>query len=384
LAEQFRSIAPEISILKSNVHRAITLKELQASLSPSEAVLEYVVDEPVSYCVVITRENARTVNVPGKQVISLLVSAYLSEVKAKHSAQDQARRLYDVLLDSIPEAQSKQQLVIIRDGQLHLVPFDALLDHHNHYVVESRTVVYSPSATSFFLLRTAAQPKDSERTVLAVGGVPYDRSNLTQSAVTLGYSPTALSTLPGSREEALAAAAAFPSRSRTLLLGNSATESAFKKESNHQVIHIAVHAIVNETQPERAALVLLSDPAHDEDGFLQASEIVQLPLNADLVVLSACDTAVGPLEGQEGISTLSRAFLLAGARTVVSTLWSVEDETTLYLMKTFYGKLNRKNLVPDALAAAKRKMLKTFGAKAVPYYWAGFTVEGVAEPPIKH
>ena len=128
LAEQFRSITPEISILKSNVHRAITLKELQSSLSPSEAVLEYVIDEPASYCVVITRENARIVKLPGKQVISPLVSAYLSEVKAKHSAQDQARRLYDVLLDSIPEAQSKEQLVIIRDGQLHLVPFDALLD----------------------------------------------------------------------------------------------------------------------------------------------------------------------------------------------------------------------------------------------------------------
>ena len=149
-----------------------------------------------------------------------------------------------------------------------------------------------------------------------------------------------------------------------LLLGDDATESAFKKESNHRVIHLAVHAIANETRPERAALVLLSDPAHDEDGFLQASEIVQLPLNADLVVLSACDTAVGPLEGQEGISTLSRAFLLAGARTVVSTLWSVEDETTLYLMKTFYSELNRKKPVPDALAAAKRTMLKTFGDKS--------------------
>jgi|HubBroStandDraft_6_1064221.scaffolds.fasta_scaffold04207_6 CHAT domain-containing protein len=384
LAEQFRSITPEISILKSNVHRAITLKELQASLSPSEAVLEYVIDEPVSYCVVIIHENARIVKLPGKQIISPLVSAYLSEVKAKHSAQDQARRLYDVLLNSIPEAQSKEQLVIIRDGQLHLVPFDALLDHGNHYLVESRTVVYSPSATSFLLLRTAAQPKHSAQTVLAVGGVPYDRSNLTQSAVTRGYSSTALSNLPGSRDEALAAAAAFPSRSRTLLLGDSATESAFKKTIDHRVIHLAVHAIANEARPERAALVLLSDPAHDEDGFLQASEIVQLPLNADLVVLSACDTAVGPLEGQEGISTISRAFLLAGARTVVSTLWSVEDETTLYLMKTFYSELNRKKKVPDALAAAKRNMLNKFGAKAVPYYWAGFTVEGVAEPPIKH
>jgi CHAT domain-containing protein len=384
LAEQSRSIAPEISILKTNVHRAITLKELQASLSRSELVLEYVVDDPASYCAVITREDAHIVKLPGKQIISPLVSTYLSEVKAKHSAHDEARRLYDVLMDPIPEAQSNEQLVIVRDGPLHLVPFDALLDRHNDYVIQSRTVVYSPSASSFFLLRTAAQPKNSEPTVLAVGDVPYDRSNLRPSAVTRGYNGSTLSNLPSSRDEALAAAATFPSGSRMLLLGEDATESAFKKASNRRVIHLAVHAIANEARPERASLVLLSDPAHDEDGFLQASEIVQLPLNADLVVLSACDTAVGPLEGQGGISTLSQAFLLAGAHTVVSTLWSVEDETTLYLMKTFYSELNRKKSVPDALAAAKRTMLKTYGAKAVPYYWAGFTVEGVAEPPIKH
>ncbi len=384
LAEQSRSIAPEISILKTNVHRAITLKELQASLSRSELVLEYVLDDPESYCVVITRENAHIVKLPGKQIISPLVSTYLNEVKAKHSAHDEARRLYDVLMDAIPEAQSNEQLVIVRDGPLHLVPFDALLDRHNEYVVQSATVVYSPSASSFFLLRTAAHPKNLAPTVLAVGDVPYDRSNLRPSAVTRGYNGSTLSNLPGSREEALAAAAAFPSESRMFLLGDDATESAFKKASNRRVIHLAVHAIANETRPERASLVLLSDPAHDEDGFLQASEIVQLPLNADLVVLSACDTAVGPLEGQGGISTLSQAFLLAGSRTVVSTLWSVEDETTLYLMKAFYSELNRKKPVPDALAAAKRTMLKTYGAKAVPYYWAGFTVEGVAEPRINH
>jgi CHAT domain-containing protein len=384
LAEQFRSITPEISILKSNVHRTVTLKELQASLSPLEAVLEYVIDDPTSYCVVITRENVRIVKLAGKQVISPLATTYLHEVKAKRAAHDEARRLYDVLVNPIPEAQSKKQVIIVRDGPLHLVPFDALVDRKDDYVVESQTVVYSPSATSFFLLRTAAQSRTSTQTVLAVGGIPYDHSNVRPSAVTRGYNPTALSNLPSSRKEALVAAVAFRSRSRTLLLGENATESAFKREVNHRVIHLAVHAIANETRPERASLILLPDPAHDEDGFLQASEIVQLPLKTDLVVLSACDTAVGSLEGQEGTSTLSQAFLLAGARTVVSTLWSVEDATTLYLMKTFYGELKRKQRVPDALAAAKRNMLKTFGAKAIPYYWAGFTVEGVGETPIKH
>ena len=108
------------------------------------------------------------------------------------------------------------------------------------------------------------------------------------------------------------------------------------------MFHLAVHAIANQARPDRAALVLLSDPKSGEDGFLQASEVVQLPLNADLVVLSACDTAVGPLEGEEGVETLSQAFLLAGARTVISTLWSIDDDTTLFLMKSFYAQLARR------------------------------------------
>jgi CHAT domain-containing protein len=88
---------------------------------------------------------------------------------------------------------------------------------------------------------------------------------------------------------------------------------------------------------------------------------VQLPLDADLVVLSACDTAVGPIQGEEGVETLSRAFLLAGARTVISTLWSIDDDSTLFLMKSFYSELARKKSVPYALSVAKKKMLTTFG-----------------------
>lgn len=211
----------------------------------------------------------------------------------------------------------------------------------------------------------------------------HSNSYLKVDCLTRGYGEAGLSDLPSSGDEARAAVAALPNRLNTLLVGNQATETAFKKATSHSMFHLAVHAIANETRPDRAALVLLSDPINQEDGFLQASEIVQLPLNADLVVLSACDTAVGPVQGEEGIETLSRAFLLAGAHTVVSTLWSIDDDTTLYLMKSFYAQLARKNSVPYALRIAKMGMLKTFGpTKALPYYWAGFTVEGFARPPI--
>jgi CHAT domain-containing protein len=372
LAEQFRSVTPEVSILKAREHQIINVRQLQDSLSISEALLEYVMDDPASYCLVITRTNIRIVKLPGKQALSSLAITYLDKLKAKELARDEARHLYDVLLGVLPGLQDAKQFIIVRDGQLHLVPFDALVNPSGRYVVESRAVVYAPSATSFFLLRTTSHRKTSTQGLLAVGGVPYQQSG------------TGLGDLPSSRDEALGATGALPNRSNTLLLGNEATETAFKKSVNHRIIHLAVHAIANETSPDRAAFVLLNDPQHGEDGFLYPSEVVQLPLDADLVVLSACDTAVGPVEGEEGISTLARAFLLAGTRTVVSTLWTIDDDSTLYLMKVFYAELARKKSAPEALRVAKRSMLKAFGArKAVPYFWAGLTLEGLAPPPIE-
>lgn len=372
LAEQSRSVTPEVSILKAREHQVIAVQQLQNTLSNSEALLEYVMDEPASYCLVITRTGIRIVKLPGEQALSSLTIAYLGKLKAKERADDEGRHLYDVLLGGLPGLQDTKQFIIVRDGELHLIPFDALVEPSGRYVVESRTVVYAPSATSFFLLRTVAHHKSSARGLLAVGGVPYQESG------------TGLGDLPSSRDEAVDAAAALPNRSNKLLLGNEATEAAFKKSVDHRIIHLAVHAIANKTSPDRAAFILLSDPRHGEDGSLYPSEIVQLPLDADLVVLSACETAVGPIEGEEGISTLARAFLLAGTRTVVSTLWTIDDDSTLYLMRVFYAELARKRSVPEALRIAKRSMLKKFGPrKAVPYYWAGLTVEGFAPPPIE-
>ena len=228
-AEQSRSITPEISILKAKEHQTITLEQLQKSLSPQEAVLEYVVDDPASYCLIITQRDYRIAKLAGKETISLAVATYLREVKAKHVARAEASNLYQLLLDSIPEAKSKQQLVIVRDGQLHLVPFDALIDTHNRYVVESKTVVYAPSATSFLLLRTGAQPRNANPGLVAVGGVPYDHSGLKQMAVARGFSDSHFSDLPSSGDEARAAIAALPSRFNTLLVDNQATETAFKR-----------------------------------------------------------------------------------------------------------------------------------------------------------
>jgi CHAT domain-containing protein len=166
-----------------------------------------------------------------------------------------------------------------------------------------------------------------------------------------------------------------------LLIGPAATESAFKRAdlAEYRIIHLAVHGFVSTEDPNQSALVLLSDPAAGEDGFLHASEIVQLHLNADLVILSACDTGVGLVEGEEGIAALSRAFLLAGAKAVISTLWPINDAYSLVVMKHLYRHLAAGEPAAEALTNAKRDTLREFGPAASPFYWAGFVFEGTED-----
>ncbi len=169
--------------------------------------------------------------------------------------------------------------------------------------------------------------------------------------------PPTLSVIPGSRAEVLSAARLL--RANTVVLTDAdATESAFKAQDlgDFAVLHFALHAFADPEFPARAALVLLSDAAAGGDGLLQPHEISGLALNASLVVLSACDTAVGPTIGQEGVQNLARAFLLAGARAVITTLWAVNDTVSLELMRAFYAQLAEGQTVAAALAEAKREV----------------------------
>ena len=358
LAEQYRAVNRGLTILSKNF-QPVDVPKVQKSLAQSEAILEYVLAEPTSYCLVITSGANHIVRLAGKQVIEMQVAKYLASINAKTPAESEAVALYKTLLKPIQEANSKSRLIVVPDGKLHLLAFDALIDERNHqYLVESKTIVYTPSASSFYLLRSTRHPQVKPVALLALGGVPYGGSGLQQTAITRGYTPGALWDLPGSLEEVSAADKALPDPGNTILTAGRATETAFKRASSghYRVIHLAVHGFPN-VDPDRASLVMLSDASHGDDGFLEASEIVQLHINADLVVLSACDTAVGPIQGEEGISSLSNAFLLAGAGTVVSTLWAVEDAPSLALIKRFYQFLRQGQSPSQSMAEAKREIL---------------------------
>jgi hypothetical protein len=141
------------------------------------------------------------------------------------------------------------------------------------------------------------------------------------------------------RKPAYAISGALGGPDTTVLLGESATEHTLKQQplGDYRVIHFAAHGIVSTKYPARSALVLL--PGGGEDGLLQAREILNLRLRAALVTLSACDTGAGDVYGQEGVASLARPFLAAGARTVVASLWSTDDTFSLAIMREFYGQL---------------------------------------------
>ena len=381
LVEQARWLTPVSGSWKSAPWQTIPLERIREGLAANEIVLEYVLAEPHSYCLAISRDSARMVSLAGRESIEPTVLAYLKTLKTKAASKAQGRQLYGILLKDISEVPKKERLIIVPDGRLHLLPFDALVDDAGRYLVSSHTITYATSATSLHLVNSAPQ-QAGQHAFLGIGGIPYEQNpELTKVATIRGYITSPLHDLANSKDEVLGAQAAIRGEGNTVLVGPSATKSGFERAGldQHAIIHLAVHGVANEKHPERAALILLSAPSSGDDGILEASEIVHLQTSADLVVLSACDTAVGRLQGEEGIANLSLAFQLAGAKTVISTLWSVDDTTTLDLMQRFYSHLAERSTIAHSLTAAKRDMIRIYGKEAVPYYWAGFKLEGAGD-----
>jgi CHAT domain-containing protein len=194
---------------------------------------------------------------------------------------------------------------------------------------------------------------------------------------------TTLYDLPQTREEVLAASN-IVGKDSVLLLGLSATETAFKAEplADFKIVHIAAHGFADTRFPERSGLVLGVDPTSHDDGLLQVREIIRLRFNADLVTLSACNTGVGKLEGEEGVTNLVEAFLVSGAKSVVASLWSADDTYTLDLMERFYTHIAEAEDKAAALRQAKLDLLAKFGKQVPPYYWGAFVLVGDGRSPI--
>jgi CHAT domain-containing protein/tetratricopeptide (TPR) repeat protein len=389
-------LAPIIGERSSRRRRTLeeptSLEKLQASLRSDELILEYVLDEPNSFCFAIDQQSALIVTLPaGRKRIEDLVRGFLAEVKSKKPGTKEAQELHSLLLQPVSDHRGKARLVIVPDGEMHLLPFDSLQNAKGQFVLYSHTVTYSPSGSALYFLREVRSSTRPSLAFLGVGDVAYDQLTSSSGAGNTTSGPkergparglydldgAKFPRLPGTKQEVVNSSRLFGNTSK-VLLDEQATEAAFKSLplADFAVLHLAAHGVSDTRFPDRAALVLGPDPAAKEDGLLQAREISALTLHADLTTLTACDTGAGRLQGQEGIANLVRAFLLAGSRTVVASLWSADDTFTAALVKQFYTNLKKGQDKGSALRQAKIDLLKKYGDQALPYYWAGFVMVG--------
>jgi len=376
--------------------RPATLRDVQRDLKTNEVFVEYVLDEPKSFCLAITRGGAHAYVLSGRGEIEKSVQKFRDEVGAKDSTIAVSKHLYEMLISPIPEAESATRLVIAPDGILNLLPFESLRDSEGTYLITSHVFSYAPSGTTLHVLRRDDNHAEASKPLLALGDVIYENQGgvgrklpapgSTRGKIERGIadlSGMGLHDLPQTREEVEEIGKIIGPGS-VLLLGKDATESAFKKKplEEFRVLHLAVHGFVDMQFPERSALVLGADPRSGDDGLLQVREIIRLRLKAELTALSACDTGVGKLQGQEGISNLVEAFLVAGSRSVVASLWSADDTFVSALMQRFYRHLADGEDTSSALRDAKIDLLKEYGDQVSPYYWAAFIPVGETSRPL--
>jgi CHAT domain-containing protein/tetratricopeptide (TPR) repeat protein len=330
-----------------------------------------------------------------------------------------SRELSDLVLGPIAArlatAWRGRRLAVVASGALEYVPFAALplpqsAGNARASLITAHEVVTLPSASSLALLRrdTARPAAQKMIAVLADpvfaaddprvgkprvdnagGGVPTDatRGAADDEATTRALAPfvedstrASLARLPFSRAEALAVASQVPPASLLQATDFDATLSLATsgRLNDYRIVHFATHGLINTKRPELSglALSLVDRDGRSRDGFLRLNTIYNLRLSADLVVLSACQTALGKEIAGEGLVGLTRGFMYAGARRVVASLWQVSDAATAELMKRFYAGMLQQHLAPAAaLRSAQREMAKD-ARWSSPYYWAGFVLQG--------
>ncbi len=430
LAGEYESL--EASIRESNPRyaelvtaRPLALTDVQKLIGPQTLLLEYRLGDERSYLWAISQTTFESFDLPARAEIEdparefyrLLTernqvlkgetpTAKQARVRtAEEKLQTVASSLRQMLFGPLLKSATGKRLVIVSDGALQYVPFAVLVNQNagpvgasaqvtNEIVTlpsiavlaqlrQEQTARQSPAKTVAVFADAVFESDDPRLPVAARHKVVRPSNNpLSQSQSDFDFGPNGagLPRLLASREEAKAIAALAPDGSSFEALDFEATrERAMGAEMNqYRVLHLATHALLNTSRPQLSGVVLslYDQKGNERDGFLRLNQIYNLRISSDLVVLSACSTALGKDVRGEGLIGLTRGFMYAGVPRVIASLWKVDDEATTELMKIFYRNLLQKKMrASEALSTAQAEMQKQ-NRWAAPYYWAGFVLQG--------
>ena len=388
----------------------ISVNDIQEKLNTGENILSIYCANNNTYLFLINKNEFKTfeTGVSKSEVLKLLsrISPYYNrEMKNPVSFYNQdlfsfnaeaSNEFYDKILKSaLYEIPKQEKIIIIPAYELVVLPFDFIVSGFNkesssysyedkHFLIYDYDFSYSTSASAFILERANHLPNNNTSLVVGYPSIdphingyaerrgllddnPGDKNNFT--LLPLRYSKDEVSEIGNII------------KADKVLTDKNATETNFKKNAElMSIIHLSTHSFLFNKQPV-IFFSNVSDP--DNDGFLEANEIVKLKLNSDLVVLSSCNSGLGKIDESEGIIGMSKAFFEAGTKSIVVSLWEVNDKYTSHLMTLFYSKLSRGLDKSEALRQAKIEFIKEYSPN--PYYWGAFVLSGdISKLPLKH
>lgn len=405
LINKFESDFPKYFNLKYQTKTA-TVPELQHALDAETALLEYYVCENALIVAAIDNQQFNIIYQAVDSTFHLQIQNYISALRTIDfdNYLQSATALYQTLISPVESViKGKKQLVIIPGGNLNYLPFETLIKRNNPdadfttlpYLLRDYTISYHYSAT-LFLNTNKTEYSDIQPLSFAGFAPVFADSDTTAENVKkasiwdfmkslLNFSSVSIngknfSALKYSENE-LKTIVKFYSENNLPSVGyfhKNADEARFKNQSgNATVIHVATHGIVNAENPALSGLIFAQPnaPSTTEDGILYASETYNLNLNANLIVLSSCESGLGKLVNGEGVLALTRGFLYAGARNIIHSLWKVNDKHTSELMIELYRQILDGKSYSNALRNAKLKLISE-ERTAFPASWASFVLIG--------
>ena len=392
----------------------LTLPEIQKQiLDENTILLQYSLGEDRSYLWVVTSTGLTSYELPKRADIETAVTAFRTAITSKDDKYTPQKvavasaNLGQLILQPAAAQLGNKRLLIVPDGVLHYTPFSALtLDqtagqNTNVPLIVEHEIITLPSASTLAILRQNYGDRKPPSQTLAILADPVFspddervKGKITQAttekleannvglnrslrAANRGWPPERL---PFTRQEAQKISSLFPSASSSQKIDFDASRTTATDGSlaNYQIVHFATHGFANNKNPELSGILMsmVDDKGNLVNGFLRLTDIFNLKLAANLVVLSACQSGMGQNIKGEGMVGLTRGFMYAGAQRVAVSLWNVEDEGTSVLMPKFYQKMLQQKLAPAAALRAAQIEIMQEEKWQSPYYWAAFTLQG--------
>ncbi len=415
---EFKQNSPIYSAIKNPP--PFDVAEFQQNILDEKTVLlEFALGEKESYLWLITKNEVSSYILPARDIIENRIDKLHETFEAKQSLSVDSPEVYlqkneeldnffaveskllsNDLLGQVVDKLTDKRLIIVPDGKLSLLPISALPSpNSDELMIVSNEIVYEPSASLLKILPKIQINKHLPTKDLLVFADPVfsntdirfkqntEIKNNISEVLGLNLrdfrivdSNGVIKRLPASQKEAESIAETVGSSRTEIASGFGANRERVIQSniSDYRMLHFATHGLIDVKRPEVSSIVLstLDENGNNIEGYLRLQDIYSLNLASDLVVLSACESGVGKEVKGEGLMSMNNAFLQAGAKSVVSSAWKVDDNATAQMMSSFYSNLIDKRLTPsEALRQAQIKMSKSTQYKS-PFFWAAFTVQG--------